>query len=237
MGDRLAGSITFQTESDAVLPGKVSNFEYVAPIDVNFNTTDITLRWDSEVGADEYHIYARDSLYNTSEVLVETVTHRDHWVYHETTIDLPSQFDQFQSDNVQTPFSGGVEVIFNIAAANALGEGDLLAPSKEIDVEDTVRPEVLFFSVQGSTNNTSGTAPIEAVLYVQASEYIQNVSAQFNPSNCFSCSILATNLNQTGDAMEVTIAIGVGDRLNGDEVLVDFKDTSGNALITDTYTF
>ena len=107
-GDRLAGSITFQTESDAVLPGKVSNFEYVAPIDVNFNTTDITLRWDSEVGADEYHIYARDSLYNTSEVLVETVTHRDHWVYHETTIDLPSQFDQFQSDNVQTPFSGGM---------------------------------------------------------------------------------------------------------------------------------
>jgi hypothetical protein len=215
----------------------VSDFEYIFPDAVDFDTTAVTLRWTSEAGADTYNVYARDNLNNTSEVLIKTVTHRDHWVYHQVTLILPSQFDLFVSDGVQTPFAGGVGLTFNVAAANSMGEGPLLAPSKEIDVEDNVRPEIVSYSTRGSTDNSAGTAPIETVLEVQATEYIQNIAAQFNPANCFSCSILATNLNQTGDGMEATIAIGVGDKLNNDEVLIDFEDTSGNALITETYEY
>jgi hypothetical protein len=237
LDDLLADSITFRTETDAVLPSKVSGFEVVSPEDIDFDTTSYTLRWDSEVGADEYHIYARDNLYNTSEVLIDIVSHRDYWTYHEVTVSLPAQFDVFQSDGIQTPLADGTEVVLNIAAANTLGEGDLLAPSKEVDLEDDVRPEVIFYSVVGQTNNTAGTAPIEAVLKFAASEYIESIQAQYNPVNCFSCSILSVDLNKSGNGGEITIAVGVGDKLEDDEVVVVFDDTSGNSAIADTYTF
>jgi hypothetical protein len=233
----MSDSISFRTETDAVLPGTVSGFEYVSPVDVDYDTTSVTLRWDSVIGADEYHIYARDNLSNTSEVLIKSVKHQDFWTYHEQSLTFPSQFDVFSSDSLQTPFASGTEISLNIAAANSIGEGPLLAPSKEVDVEDEVRPEVVSYSVVGSTDNSSGTAPMEVLLTFQASEYIENVAATFSPANCFSCSILLVGLNKEGDGGEITIAIGVGDELDTDEVEVDFDDTSGNSVITDTYQF
>jgi hypothetical protein len=237
LNDLLVGDITFRTESDAVLPGGVSGFELVSPITLDYDTTTVTLRWDSTAGAEEYHLYARDSYLNTSEVLIDTVLHRDHWSYHEVTVSLPSQFDVFQSDGIQTPLTGGTEIALNIAAANSLGEGSLLAPSKEVDLEDEVRPEVAFFSVNGSVDNTAGTAPMEVVLQFTATEYIESIQAQYNPVNCFSCSVLSADVSKNGNGGEITIAIGVGDELKDDQVIVGFDDTSGNAALAETYTF
>lgn len=237
LDDVLTGSITFSTETDAVLPGAVGGFALVSPDNLDYDTRSVTLRWDSTSGADEYHLYARDNLWNTSEVLIDTVTHRDHWTYHEVTVSLPSQFDVFQSDGIQTPLAGGTEVVLNIAAANSLGEGSLLAPSKEVDLEDSIRPEVAYFSVVGSIDNTAGTAPAEVVLHFISTEYIESIQVQYNPVNCFSCSVLSSDLNKNGNGGEITIAIGVGDELIDDQVIVSFDDTSGNSALAETYTF
>ena len=170
-------------------------------------------------------------------MLIDIVSHQDYWTYHGTTLSLPSQFDVFQSDGLQTPLASGTEVVLNIAAANGLGEGSLLAPSKEVDLEDNVRPEVVSYNVIGSTDNTGGTAPIEVVLKFTASEYIESIQAQYSPVSCFSCSVLSSERNISGNGGEITIAIGVGDELIDDEVIIAFDDTSGNSAIADTYVF
>lgn len=140
----------------------------VTPEEVDWTTNAFTLKWDRVAGASAYRVYARDNKANPAYVLVQTVGSSPS---PQTTVTLPSEFDTFSGDALQTPFAFKTGVDFAVVAVNALG--DASAPgTNSVHREDTTAGQILSVVQTDGADNSAGTAPKTFELRVTFNEYI-----------------------------------------------------------------
>ncbi len=141
-GDFHEGCFTFWTEPDTTTLDAVTGFAVEMDDDwtADWNTTEITFRWDTKAKALGYKVYARDDSKNTDFVQLHDFAQQDFLQHQERTVQLwkHGEFDLYGNDGFQTPFSGGVELEFQVRAYNRGGDG---APSSSVFVEDETPPE------------------------------------------------------------------------------------------------
>jgi hypothetical protein len=161
-GDYVSGYMELCTETDTVPPGVVSGFALDEAPDwtADWNTTMIHFKWNTVPGADGYKIYAKDNNRNTDFIVVGTFPHKDYLQYQMDSVVLPEQFDLYFDDSVQSPFSGGTVIEFDIRAyKNDPCGGVIEGPftGSVIPVQDET-PPAFDVTVCGSADNYLGTA-------------------------------------------------------------------------------
>jgi hypothetical protein len=147
-------AVSYQTVSRA--PDPVPCFELKpAGWQADWNTVQVPLRFCTLSGVGGYRIYAKDNGQNVDWVLIHDEPASDYLAFQEVTVTLPEEFDLYQNDAIQTPFSGGTHILFDISAYNAAGEGPLTA--SPITVADETAPNFTV-NVCGSADNFVGAS-------------------------------------------------------------------------------
>lgn len=169
-GDYDEGCIEFATEIDPNEPAAVTGWSLAEGTGwrCDWNTKTIKFRWNKVDRAKGYHVYAYDNANerpNTDWVLIATVAPADYLQYQEEDITLPVQFDRYENDGIQTPFTDSTHVWFMIRAFNDAGDGE---NSASLEFSDTTPPgagnaddggnnTITFSQTYGSGDNTVGT--------------------------------------------------------------------------------
>jgi len=180
-GDYGSDQFYFETASDATVPAQVTGFT----VDMgdywkaDWNTTSISFKWNTVGTADHYRIYAKDNSDNTDLVRVASLSAQDYVTDQSGTVHLYlyPQFDFYDDDGIQTPFSGGTELTFKIVAYNDAGEGTF---SESVVVKDETAPSITISQI-GSADNTTG----ENVEFVVNLNQIEYCSSTNNPTFTF----------------------------------------------------
>ncbi len=254
-GDFVAGTIVFYTEFDTIPPPVVTGFALdMGPVwRADWNTTQIQFQWNTvpEAAGFGYKIYAKDNKGNTDFVVVADITSQDHLQYQEGTVTLPIQFDLYGDDDIQTPFSGGTVIEFDIRAYNRAGEGPFTDSPKS--VADETPPgggdatnDALAIEQAGSADNTTGAGPHTVFLTLYDSlEYVNRTNTAFaftedggDESYALSPTDGFWNWNNSSRNTDLTDLAGIVIPANscgaGDLVTVTIYDNSGNDT---SYTF
>ncbi|MCH8070289.1 MAG: Ig-like domain-containing protein, partial [Candidatus Marinimicrobia bacterium] len=235
-GDYDSDSFPFQSATDITIPAQVTGFA----IDMgdswkaDWNTTSITFKWSRVTGVDGYRIYAKDNHNNSDFVRVGSFSAQDYVTEQSGTVSLPSQFDYYADDGIQTPFSNSTEITFKIAAYNDAGEGTF---SSALIVKDETGPTGNLFGQSGSANNSFGTSEIEFTITFSASEYLDGnatpsvsfIETGGDPNYKLPSS--AVSFEWDNDLMRgvFTITVPAGKDGSGDIFTASaFKDNSGN---------
>lgn len=178
-GDYDFDLINFETASDDTIPAQVSGFAVDMGDDwtADWNTTSITFKWNTVGNADSYRIYAKDNGDNTDLVRVALFSAQDYVTDQSGTVYLSSypQFDYYDDDGIQTPFTNGTEITFQIVAYNDVGEGTF---SDAVVVKDETAPTISI-SQDGSADNTTGE---NAEFVVDLDYQIEYCSSTNNPT-------------------------------------------------------
>ncbi len=185
-GDYDDSCITFDTEFDIPPPLRVdleigdSNFR------ADWNTNSVPLKWAKVNRVQYYFIYAYDNASehpNTDFVLIDSVEEKDYLQYHEKIVTIPSQFDRYFDDAIQTPFSDNTSIYFMARAGH---RGGLGPHSDTVEVRDTTPPgggngedggndNLSVYFITGSADNVNGTQPDTVWLNLLTDlEYMQN---------------------------------------------------------------
>jgi len=232
-GNEIMGRIDFTTVATVTAPARVNNFRLTnTAMAIDFNTRNFTFRWDTVVGADFYHIFARDSRSNTDHVLIKEITADDALTWMSTTVTLPDQFDYYDDDGVVTPFLNATTVTFAVYAWNDAG----FSPVRESGPYSDNTDPVPVLSAQSSTaDNSAGTATKTITLRVDSGEPLSTLTIDFVDSNNDSVLLSSSAATYTLDAnlygATIRVVIPASTDVSGDRIQVRATDTSSN--ITD----
>ncbi|MEA2031197.1 MAG: hypothetical protein U9N55_06345, partial [candidate division Zixibacteria bacterium] len=234
------GTIEFSTEPDSIVPDIVTGFALLDD-NVDWDDTHIQLRWNNDPTerADYYVVYAYDNNPinpNTDFIRVGSFNTQDYNEYQENTITLPVQFDRYDDDAIQTPFSDSTHVWFIVRAGNAAGLGP---QSDSIMVVDNTPPSSIdFFQLSGSADNTDGTTDSTVVISLeQPLEYMERennpvwdfVEAGGDPGYVLpEANGHWTWANDSRSDDSAYFIVPAGDCTAGDSLCLTFSDNSGN---------
>ncbi len=162
-------TITFSTSDDATVPAQVTGFDVAKSAgymgvgwEADYNTTNIWFEFNRITNALAYEVYAKDDYNNPEYSLIGTFNQSDYLqgLFHAST-NLPSKFDYYEDDAVQTPFSHGTTVTYKVRAINSAGAGPF---STEIPVTDETSfgpTDIDISNTQSaSTDNSLGGTPL-----------------------------------------------------------------------------
>ena len=241
-GDYDLGQINFETASDVTVPAQVSGFAVDMGDDwtADWNTTSITFKWNTIDNADGYRIYAKDNGDNTDLVQVASFSAQDYVNEQSGTVYLNSypQFDYYDDDDIQTPFTNGTELTFEIFAYNDAGEGTF---SDAVVVKDETAPTISI-SQDGSADNTTGE---NAEFVVDLDYQIEYCSSTNNPTFTFveyggdsDYVLLSSTIVWVWDPDlrdgQATVTVPDGKCGAGDMLITTVSDNSGNTSDPDT---
>jgi hypothetical protein len=199
----------------------------LTPVDANYDTTAFQLAWTAIPGAAGYRIYARDTLSNPTYLLLSTVGSSPA---PATSLTLPTSFDVFTADGLQTPFAFGTRVDVAVVATDAVGNAASPDTAAPVSRADTMKPSVVSADVSGNANNTSGSSPRTITLRVRWSEYLHptrsNIAIQL-PHPALTSTFL---LDPTAQSGTFTIVIPAGVNGAGAYTVTGAVDTSGNVM-------
>ena len=233
-GDDDAGQIIFETTGDVTAPAQVTGFAIDMDEDwtADWNTTSITFKWNTVGGADGYIIWASDNQYNPSPLTVSIFEDMDYVTDQSGTVVLPSQFDYYDDDGIQTPFTSGTELTFQIVAYNDTGEGTY---SASVTVGDETSPPSSL-SQSGTADNPDTTSTHSFTVDLSANEYLSATEPTFGfvesggdtsyvlPNTSVS---LDWDSNMRGGTF--TVVVPAGKNGSGDEFFItNLKDASEN---------
>jgi len=239
-GDYDYGSIDFETASDETIPNQITGFA----VDMgdgwtaDWNTTSVSFKWNTGSNVDGYRIYAKDNGDNTDLVTVGTFGAQDYNTEVSGTVTLPSQFDYYDDDGIQTPFTAGTEVSFFVVAYNDVGEGPF---SDALVVKDETAPTISI-SQNGSADNTTGE---NAEFVVDLDNQIEYCSTTNNPTFNFvenggdpghvlPSSAIAWDWDSDLRDGQANVTVPDGKNGAGDMLITTFTDNSGNTSDPDT---
>jgi len=239
-GDFIEGEFTFRTAIDLSAPGSVSGFvlNMGGNWNADWNTTQVTFRWNTMALVDFYYIFAKDNNRNTDHISIGEFPASDVLATQSGTVTLPAQFDYYNNDGIQTPFLHGTDVTYYITAWNAAGLGPL---SGGITVSDGTNPSPLL-SGQSSTADNSANATSKSITIAVTSslipaEYLSSVSS-FSmaesggeptfvlPLSAISFTWNTSHYNKTGGTIKIVIP--ALSNASGDTITIKCVDTSGN---------
>ncbi|MDH3890879.1 MAG: carboxypeptidase-like regulatory domain-containing protein [candidate division Zixibacteria bacterium] len=236
--------LTYTTVNMASIPAAPTNFVLDMDTDwkADFNTTWIGFQWDSVGGAEYYEIFAKDNMQNTDLIVVnpyiEDISFHTMQVGSVNLADAANaSFDLYFDDAIQTPFSAGTEITFQVRAVNSAGAGPF---SSEITVGDETPPNFDAY-IEGCADNTAGTEPMEFYIYTEGDfdegddhEYLSTIAFAFlemggDPDFVLTSADVAWDWDvdmRNGEGMG-TVAIGMCG--SADYMVVTLTDNSGNA--------
>ena len=234
-----SASLSFVTEdseiADTTAPAQVTGFAVDEEGDwtADYNTTSITFKWNTVDGADGYIIWASDNQYNPSPVTVHIFEHMDYVTDQSGNVVLPSQFDYYDDDDTQTPFTGGTELTFQIVAYNETGEGTY---SASVTVGDETSPSSSL-NQSGTANNPDSTSTQSFTVDLSANEYLSTTEPSFGfvesgGDTNYVLPKTSVSLDWDSDIMGVTFTVVVpaGKDGSGDKFFItNLKDASENA--------
>jgi len=183
-------SWSFSTVYNTTLPAPVANFTLNVPdFKADWNTTSMAFKWDTLPGVTGYRIYARNTAAKSDYLLVLTVPANQAVSTQTGTVNIASApfngiFDVYAGDGIQTPFTNNIDMVFKVAAYNAVGQGPF---SAEFRLSDDMQPTYTFGALAGSPagsstsfNNNTGAERV-ITLPLLFSEYLaSNISVVFN---------------------------------------------------------
>jgi len=142
-------------------PGKVADFQQDLVIGwyADWDTKTIALTWRSVAGAAGYgyKILAHDNFNNPDYVEIHDEPSQDHLMWQAANVTLPTQFDRYQGDGIQTPLTDSTVVTFVVVAYNECGDGPV---SDSVTVKDQKAPGgAILVQTYGSADNTTGSFP------------------------------------------------------------------------------
>ncbi|NQV15320.1 hypothetical protein HQ531_07670 [bacterium] len=238
VGDFDSGSFGFATAGGVTLPGQVSGFAINMGNNwqADWNTTLITFQWETEPNASGYSIYANDNADNTDFIRVGSFSAQDFVTNQSGTINLNAyqQFDFFDDDGIQTPFSGGTDLMFKIAANNDAGEGSF---SSAILIGDDAAPTG-FLNQTGTALNNSNTDTHTFTVSFTANEYLDPdvptygiIESGGNALYVLPSSAVSFEWDSNMRGGLFTVVVPVASNGTGDTFYVDgFMDNSGNTV-------
>ena len=222
--------------SDVTAPAQVAGFAIDMEEDwmADWNTTSITFKWNTVDGADAYIVWASDNQYNPNLITVGVFEHMDYVPDQSGTVVLPSQFDYYDDDGIQTPFTSGTELTFQIVAVNDAGEGTY---SASVTVGDETSPVVTSFNQSGTADNPDSTSTQSFTVDLSANEYLSGADPTFGfvESGGDTNYVLpnsSVSLDWDSDMMggTFTVVVPAGKDGSGDEFFItNLKDASENA--------
>ena len=245
-GDFTEGNFSFTAEEETVIiPEKIVDF--VLNMDADWkadrNTTDISFMWATEVNATGYRIYAHDNHANTDFIRIANFDARDFITFQSGSIDLSSfpQFDFYDEDANQTPFSGRTQLTFMIVGYNAAGEGEL---SEAIVVRDETAP-LGFMTQLGSANNLGNPEATTFRIKFSSNEYLEAIVPNFDiieaggdPNLVLPNAAVSFEWDADMKGGYFTIEVPAETNGSGDEYYIQgFKDSSGNMVEEGLSTF
>ncbi len=234
-----SASLSFVTEdseiADTTAPAQVTGFAVDEEGDwtADYNTTSITFKWNTVDGADGYIIWASDNQYNPSPVTVGIFEHMDYVTDQSGNVVLPSQFDYYDDDDTQTPFTGGTDLTFQIVAFNDAGEGTY---SASVTVGDETSPSSSL-NQSGTADNPDSTSTQSFTVDLSANEYLSATGPTFGfvesgGDTNYVLPNTSVSLDWDSDIMGVTFTVVVpaGKDGSGDKFFItNLKDASENA--------
>lgn len=237
-GDYDSGNFNFTTAIDVTAPAQVTGFAVDMGDDwtADWNTTSIIFKWNAVDNADDYIIYAKDNGDNTDFVRVASFSAQDYVTDQSGTVYLNSylQFDYYDDDGVQTPFSGGTELTFKIVAYNDAGEGTF---SDAVVVKDETAPTG-YLNQSGSAHNYSSTDTQTFTVSFTAYEYLDATTPSYgfienggDADYVLRNSSVSFEWNSDMKGGVFTIMVPADSDGSGDIFYIDgFKDSSGNTV-------
>lgn len=232
-GDHINNTIYFRTASNTQVPSQVSSFSLSnTSWDANWNTTSISLRWNTLENADQYKVYAKDDHENSNRIHIGTFNDMDYMSWQSGSVTLPSsQFDYYSDDGYITPFLNGTAVTLYIAAVNDAGMGTF---SSLPPITDDVDPNILLSGQTGSADNSGGSSDIIIIVYFSANEYLSEINfthtftagSTLDGNDITDINWDSDHANKMGGSLEITIENGVD--ASGDELIFRCYDTSNN---------
>ena len=178
--DVTTSSVSFSTVNNAAIPAQVTSFgiayDYMGALWLaDYNTTGVWFSFDRLTEAISYEIFARDNYNNTEYIKVGTYNQADYLqgLFYSWAV-LPSQFDYYFDDGIQTPFSHGTDVSYKIRAVNSAGAG---AFSTAVTITDEIAPDAgdIYLREDNGTNidfsdlnNSAGVTPLDVTIHVYA---------------------------------------------------------------------
>ncbi len=224
-GDVLNVSRSFVTDVPVALLPPVTGL-IVSPSVVDYNTVSFTLSWNLNLDASGYQVWVRDSSRNPSYLLARTVSAS---LWPSASVTLPSTFDYYAGDAIQTPFAFGVGVDFVVVAVNAGGDAPSPATITPEHRADTVPPTASATQV-GGANNTAGASPKTVALNVHFDEYMDtSVAPTLSLPVLGETSTFAWSPDGRGGVFTITIPATTDGR--GTYTISGALDSSGNAMI------
>ena len=234
-------SLSFVTEdgeiADTTAPAQVTGFAIDEEDDwtADYNTTSITFKWNTVGGADGYIIWASDNQYNPSPITVSIFEDMDYVTDQSGTVVLPSQFDYYDDDGTQTPFTGGTELTFQIVAYNEAGEGTTYSAS--VTVGDETSPVVTSLNQSGTADNPDSTSTHSFTVDLSANEYLSATEPTFgfvesggDTSYVLPNSSVSLDWGSTMMGGTFTVVVPAGKDGSGDKFFItNLKDASDNA--------
>ncbi|MGA1867207.1 MAG: hypothetical protein ACMUJM_01545 [bacterium] len=137
--------------------------------EIDYTTTDLTVEWTAIACSGGYKVYAKDDYNNPDWVFLKEEPTDYEFGTIRTTVSLPSQFDRYEVDNLQTPFAG-ITVFLCVVPINAL----ISTPGNThavLELADNTAPVIEEVTQLGFGNNNTGVTR-SLSFYVQFSEYI-----------------------------------------------------------------
>ena len=235
---------SFATVSEDIsIPGQVDGFalevdDWIA----DWNTDDVDFKWNRVDNAESYRVYAKDTHNNPEFLLIDEFNNQDYSTVQHHNVDLPSVFDWYNDDVIQTPFTFETTVTFKVVALNDAGSGLF---SETITVADETAPDSLFATLtqSGTANNPDTLDVMTFEIDFQAQEYL---AIEFIPEVEFiDIALPDTTYNGTlepsaatflwdddlkGGTFTITVPAGASNVV-GDAFKIDgWKDSSGNTV-------
>jgi hypothetical protein len=227
--------LEFTTVVDVTEPDQVTGFGLAmgGGWHADFNTTSFVVKWNPVADADGYRVYGWDNAHNTDQVVVGTFDATDYVMEERVTVVLPAQFDYYQDDQIQTPFTADTRVTLKVAAFNTAGEGQ---QSAGVWISDGTKPTGTLHGQTGTADNSSGSESKTIHVNFSASEYLDSATPAWSfvetggdpdyklPADAAS---YYWDIDLMGGRLTIVIPAGqngAGDRL----VLSGFKDNSNN---------
>jgi hypothetical protein len=146
INDNASDNFDFTTALTITVPGQVGGFKFddVYPSDYKFDhdATGVLFQCNAVAGAEDYEVWAKDNKNNTDWIYLGSGSPPNdyeqenviHWA-----VALPSQFDYFEDDGVQTPLSHDTQVSFKVRATNEAGDG--IFSGTILTISDTQTPD------------------------------------------------------------------------------------------------
>jgi len=236
--------LTFTTENTADIPTAPTGFalDMGTGWKADWDDTLIDFKWNSVPGAEYYQIFAKDNHNNTDLIIVaDTIWDVSYHTMQVGWANLADpenvSFDLYFDDGIQTPFSGGNQITFQIRAVNTKGAGPF---SSAITVADQTPPSFDSW-VEGCADNTADDEnPMEFGIGVEGfysgdkMEYVSTITFSFvemggDPAYKLSSSDIAWDWDvdmRLGEGMGTVPAGKCG---SADWMILTITDNSGNA--------